>query len=89
MNGEIAAPMSRSNCTRALSTYDAGAERRPVGEAVVARVGLGEAGEAAGRAEVELPAVDDRPADRRAVAAEELGGQCTTMSAPHSNGRIR
>ena len=41
-------------------------------EAVVARVGLGEVREAAAADVVELAAVDDDPADRRAVAADEL-----------------
>ena len=41
-------------------------------EAVVARVGLGEAGEAAAADVVELAAVDDDAADRRAVTADEL-----------------
>ena len=41
-------------------------------EAVVARVGLGEAGEAAARRVVERAAVDDDAADRRAVTADEL-----------------
>ncbi len=49
------------------------AERREVGEAVVAGVGLGEVREATGRGVVERAAVDDRAADRRAVAADELG----------------
>ena len=58
-----------------LDDVGAGAERRPVGEAVVARVGLGEAREPAARREVERAAVDDHAADRRAVAADELGGR--------------
>ncbi len=41
--------------------------------AVVARVGLGEVGEAPTARVVELPPVDDDPADRRAVTADELG----------------
>ena len=48
------------------------AERRPVGQAVVAGVGLGEVGEPA-VAEIERAAVGDRTADRGAVAADELG----------------
>jgi hypothetical protein len=49
-------------------------ERLPMHEAVVARVGLGEAGEPAA-APVEIAAVDDDAADRRAVAADVLGGR--------------
>ena len=41
-------------------------------QSVVARIGLGEAGELARCFPVERPAVDDDAADRRAVTAEEL-----------------
>ena len=44
-------------------------------EAVVARVGLGEAGEPTARDVVERAAVDDDAADRRAVTADELRGR--------------
>ena len=40
---------------------------------MVARIRLGELGEAAGRCPVELAAVDDDAADDGAVAADELG----------------
>ena len=43
-------------------------------QAVVARVGLGEAREAAAPLVVERAAVDDDATDGRAVAADELGG---------------
>ena len=49
------------------------AERREIGEAVVARVGFGEVREAARRRVVERAAVDDRAGDRRPVTAHELG----------------
>ena len=71
LNGEIAAPMSRSICTRALrmnAPWPAPAST----PARVARVGLGESGKRPD-APSRTAAVDDRPADRRAVAAEELG----------------
>jgi len=47
-------------------------ERVPVNEAVVAGIGLGEAGELA-VAPVEGAAIDDGAPDRRAVAADVLG----------------
>ena len=73
MNGVIAEPRSRSSCRRVLRMNDAGAEVGPVAQAVVARVGLGEAREPTAGGVVERAAVDDRAADRRAVAADELG----------------
>jgi len=36
-----------------------------------------------------LAGLDDHPAHGGAVAADVLGGECTTMSAPHSIGRHR
>ena len=50
-----------------------GAERGPVRQTVVARIGLGEVREASARGEVELAAVDDATGDRGAMTTEELG----------------
>ncbi len=49
------------------------AERRPVRQAVVRGVGFDEVGEPPTGAPVEAPRVGDRPGDRGAVAAHELG----------------
>ena len=51
------------------------AEGRPVGQPVVARIGLGEHRMPPRGAEVERAAVDDEPADGGAVTADELGGR--------------
>ena len=48
------------------------AQGRPVGESVVAGIGLGELGELVVRREVKASAVDDGSADDRVVAVEEL-----------------
>jgi len=57
-----------------LEHVRAGAEGGPVGEAVVAGIGIGELGELVAGGEVEGAAIDDHPADRRAVAPDELRG---------------
>ncbi len=58
-----------------LGDVGPGAQHGPVGEAVVAGVGLVEAGVAVGVGEVERAAVDDGAHDRVAVTAQELGGR--------------
>src|SRR3546814_3727416 len=58
-----------------LEDERSGPQGLPVLQAVVALVGLGEAGVATAGAEVERAAVDDDPAHRVAMPAEELGGR--------------
>ena len=77
MNGEIAAPVSRSNCADLQRVC----RRAEIGEhgAVVAGVGGGESGEQVGAVALHPPvegsAVDDHAADRGAVAADVLRGR--------------
>ena len=73
LNGESAAPVSRSPWMRALRMKASGPKASRVGEAVIRRVGLSELLEAARRRPVELAGIDDDAADGGAVSAEELG----------------
>jgi hypothetical protein len=84
LNGEMAAPRSRSSCTRALMMYEPCPQGRPVREAVVAGVGLGEAGNLSLAEKSNVPPSTITPPIDVPWPPMNLVAECTTMSAPHS-----
>ena len=58
-------------------------------DAVIAGIRFGQHRKFAGSVPVEPAAIDDHAADGDAVAADPFGGECMTISAPSSIGRLR